>query len=155
MSSRRKRRRVSLLPGNNNKKDNFSCSNYRAAGTTVTQNVSRPGHRYLIQNQQYAAPIVEQYIHTRTGASSVRKNTPTKTQLYNVLLHKRSLTVFNRPHSATLAPNVRSFARMRTTHYTACQNYMQIDIFALTLTVFNKNSQNVARYMAILTHGQI
>ena len=39
--------------------------------------------------------------------------------------------------------------------YTACQNYMQIDIFALTLTVFNTNSQNLARYMAILTHAQI
>ena len=39
--------------------------------------------------------------------------------------------------------------------YTACQNYMQIDIFALTLTVFNKNSPNLARYMAILTHAQI
>ena len=32
---------------------------------------------------------------------------------------------------------------------------MQIDIFALTLTVFNKNSQNLARYMEILTHAQI
>ena len=39
--------------------------------------------------------------------------------------------------------------------YTACQNYMQIDIFAQTWIVFNKNSRNVARYMATLTHAQI
>ena len=39
--------------------------------------------------------------------------------------------------------------------YTACQNYMQIDIFALTRIVCNKNSRNVARYMATLAHAQI
>ena len=39
--------------------------------------------------------------------------------------------------------------------YTACQNYMQINIFAQTRIVFNKNSRNVARYMATLTHAQI
>ena len=32
---------------------------------------------------------------------------------------------------------------------------MQIDIFAQTRIVFNKNLQNVARYMATLTHAQI
>ena len=39
--------------------------------------------------------------------------------------------------------------------YTACQNYMQINIFAQTRIVFNKNSRNMARYMATLTHAQI
>ena len=37
---------------------------------------SRLGHRYLIKNQSYAVPTVEQYTHTKTCASSVCKNTP-------------------------------------------------------------------------------
>ena len=45
-------------------------------GTTHTQNVSRPGHRYLVKNQPYAVPTEEQYTHTKTCASSVCKNTP-------------------------------------------------------------------------------
>ena len=58
--------------------DNFWCSNYRAADTTLTQNVSRPGHRYLIKNKPCAAPIVEQHINTNTHASFACKNTPKK-----------------------------------------------------------------------------
>ena len=53
---------------------------------------------------------------------------------------------------------IRTFLKKIDSHlkmYTACQNYMQIDIFALTQIVFNKNSRNVARYMATLTHVQI
>ena len=41
-----------------------------------TENVSRPGHHYLIKNQPHAVPTVEQYTHTKTCASSVCKNTP-------------------------------------------------------------------------------
>ena len=68
ISSRQKRRRLSLLPGNNNKRTISGI--HRAADTIPTQNVSKPGH--LMQNQQYTAPIVEQ----RTHASFAYKNTP-------------------------------------------------------------------------------
>ena len=59
---------MSLLPGKNNKRTISGI--HRAADTTPTQNVSRPGH--LMQNQQYGAAIVEQ----RTHASFAYKNTP-------------------------------------------------------------------------------
>ena len=44
--------------------------------TTLAQNVSRHGHRILTQNQQYAAPIVQPSINTKTHASFAYKNTP-------------------------------------------------------------------------------
>ena len=44
--------------------------------TTLTQNVSIPGHQHLIQNQPHTAPIVEQHINTKTHASFAYKNTP-------------------------------------------------------------------------------
>ena len=97
--------------------DNFWCSNYRAADTTLTQNVSRPGHRYLIKNKPCAAPIVEQHINTNTHASFACKNTPEKTQLYNVLPQKSSHRTHNRSHNSTLTPNLRSLAGMWTTHW--------------------------------------
>ena len=39
-----------------------------------------------------------------------------KTHLHNVLSHKSSHRMLNRPHNSTLAANVRSFAGMRTAH---------------------------------------
>ena len=38
-------------------------------------------------------------------------------QLYNVLPHKSSHRMHNRPHNSTLTPNLRSLAGMQTTHW--------------------------------------
>ena len=81
--------------------DNFWCSNYRVGDTTLIQNVSRPGHRYLIQNQQCAAPIVEQHINTKTHTSFAYKNTP-KNLIVQCAATQKFTPNANRPQNSTL-----------------------------------------------------
>ena len=56
--------------------------------TTLAQNVSRHGHRILIQNQQYAAHIVQPSIDTKTHASFACKNTPRNSTVQRAVTRK-------------------------------------------------------------------
>ena len=52
------------------------------------RNVSKSGHRHPTLNQQCAAPIVEQYINTKTHASFAYKNTPRNSIVQHVATQK-------------------------------------------------------------------
>ena len=65
-----------LLYGEINKRTISRIQTTTLRTLTLTQNISRPGNRHLIQNQPCAAPTVEQNTHTKTHASSAYKNTP-------------------------------------------------------------------------------
>ena len=82
LSTRRTRRRVPLLFRNHHERTVYGIQ-IAVLRTPRSHriNVSRHGHRILIQNQQYAAPIVEPPTDTKTHASFACKNHRTKKRI--------------------------------------------------------------------------